>query len=233
MVSTRLLISLFFSLFTNTIGVTVTFMFHIFFSSRARSESLSLFSLSFSFTLWSARMAKYTTQKVLFSFFFLFLTIARSGCLAEIRWFVCVSKSLRSFCASFSWTDPGLCIYYLFVWSNLNFLHNSQWITFPTQSCLVLYSFCVNLLHSLIMWLIISSLSPHNLHRLFCCILSIYHSSSSSSSYYYYYYYYYYYSLRVFHISFSWWSFTGVWVTTSLLKSPGLFSVFWPFSVML
>ena len=27
--------------------------------------------------------------------------------------------------------------------------------------------------------------------------------------------------------------FTAVWVTTSLLKSPGLFSVFWPFSIML
>ena len=34
-------------------------------------------------------------------------------------------------------------------------------------------SFSANLLHSLIMWLIISSLSPHNLHFLFCCILSI------------------------------------------------------------
>ena len=30
------------------------------------------------------------------------------------------------------------------------------------------------------------------------------------------------YSFRVFHISVSWWSFTGVWVTASLLKSPGL-----------
>ena len=40
------------------------------------------------------------------------------------------------------------------------------------------------------------------------------------------------YSLRVFHISFSWGSFTGVWVTASLLKSPGLFSVFWPFSII-
>ena len=40
-------------------------------------------------------------------------------------------------------------------------------------------------------------------------------------------------SLRVFHISFSWWSFTGVWVTASLLKSPGLFSVFWQFTIML
>ena len=39
--------------------------------------------------------------------------------------------------------------------------------------------------------------------------------------------------IRVFHISVSWWSFTGDWVTASLLKSPGLFSVFWPFSIML
>ena len=51
--------------------------------------------------------------------------------------------------------DSGLSIYNLFLWSNLNFLHNSKWITFPTQSCLVLYSFCVNLIHSLIVWLIV------------------------------------------------------------------------------
>ena len=70
--------------------------------------------------------------------------------------------------------DSLLYIYHLFVWSNLNFLHNTQWITFPTQSCLVLYSFCANLQHSLIMWLFVSSLSSHNLHLLFCCILSIF-----------------------------------------------------------
>ena len=39
--------------------------------------------------------------------------------------------------------------------------------------------------------------------------------------------------IRVFHLSESWWSFTGDWVTTSLVKSPELFSVLWPFSVML
>ena len=45
---------------------------------------------------------------------------------------------------------------------------------------------------------------------------------------------YYYYSLiRAFHISVSRWFFTGVWVIASLLKSPGLFLVFWPFSTML
>ena len=43
----------------------------------------------------------------------------------------------------------------------------------------------------------------------------------------------YYYSLiRAFHVSVSRWFFTGVWVTASLLKSPGFFSVFWPFSII-
>ena len=82
-------------------------------------------------------------------------------------------KSHRSLCVSLSRTDAGLCIYHLFVWSNLNFMHISQWITLPTQSCLVLYYFCANLLHSLIMWLMVSSLSPHRQHLLFCCVLSI------------------------------------------------------------
>ena len=85
-------------------------------------------------------------------------------------------KSHRSLCVSFSKTDAGLCIYYLLVWSNINFLHISQWITLPTQSCLALYSLCINFLHSLIMRLIVSSLSLHSLHLLFCwvsCILAL------------------------------------------------------------
>ena len=97
-----------------------------------------------------------------------------SGLLDEIRWSVCISKSHWSLCVSFSRTVAGLCIYHLFVWSNLNFLHISQWITLAIQSCLILYSFSANLLHSLIMWLMVSSLSPHNLHFLFCCVLSIF-----------------------------------------------------------
>ena len=60
-----------------------------------------------------------------------------------------------------------------FVWSTFNFLHISQWITLPSYSSLGLYSFCNNLLHSLIMQLMVSSLSSHRLHLLFCCVLSI------------------------------------------------------------
>ena len=43
-----------------TIGTIVTFMFHSFFNSLARSRHLSFFSLSFRFILWSARTAKST-----------------------------------------------------------------------------------------------------------------------------------------------------------------------------
>ena len=151
-----------------TIGTIVTFMFHSFFNSLARSRYLSFFSLSFRFLLWSVGTAKSTILQILF-----LLIIMRSGLLAGIRWSVCILKSHRSSCESFSWTGAGLCIYNLFVCSNWNFLQISQWITLPTQLCLALYSFCVNLLHSLIMWLIVSSLSPHSLHLLFCCVLSI------------------------------------------------------------
>ena len=104
---------------------------------------------------------------------FLLGIIMRSGLLAGIRWSVCMLKSHRSLRKSFSRTGAGLCIYHLFVWSNWNFLHISQWITLPTQSCFALYSFYANLLHSLIMWLIVSSLSLHSLHLLFCGVLSI------------------------------------------------------------
>ena len=179
MVSTRPLISKSFSPFNNllvtvprapnTIGINITFMFHCYFNCLARSRYLSFLSFSFSFTLWSACSSNSTILHLLF----ILLLIIRSALLDEIRLSVCMSKSYRSLCVSFFKTDAGLCIYHLFVWSNFIFLHNSQWINLPTQSCLVLYSFCDDLLHLLVMWLIVSSLLPQNLHLLFCCVLSI------------------------------------------------------------
>ena len=136
-----------------TIGMIVTFIFHSFFNSLARSRYLSFFSHSFSFIQpgqQSRQFCKYSFFLIFFFVFFLLIIIS-FGLLAEIRWSVCMSKSHRSLCVSFSRTDAGLYIYHLLVWSNLNFLHISQWITLPTQSCLALSSFCANLLHSLIM----------------------------------------------------------------------------------
>ena len=152
-----------------TIGIIATCMFHNFLNCQARSRYYSFFSHSFSFILWSAGTAKSTILQVLF----ILLIIIKSGLLAGIWWSVCKLKSHRSLCVTFSRTGSGLCIYHLLVWSNWNFLHISQWITLPSQSCLALYSRCANLRHSLILWLMVSSLSPHNLHLLFCWVLSI------------------------------------------------------------
>ena len=80
-----------------TIGTIVTFMFHSFFNSLARSRYLSFFSHSFSFILWSAGTAKSTNSLFL-------LIVIRSGLLAGIRWSVCLLKSHRSLCVSFSRT---------------------------------------------------------------------------------------------------------------------------------
>ena len=78
-----------------TIGTIITFMFHSFFNSLARSRYLYFFSHSFSFILWSAGTAKSIILQILFFFFFFFLLIIiRSGLLAEIRWSVCLSNAL-------------------------------------------------------------------------------------------------------------------------------------------
>ena len=58
-----------------TIGVIVTFMFHSFFNSLARSRYLSLFSHSFSFILWSAGTAKSTILQIFFFFCWLLLLL--------------------------------------------------------------------------------------------------------------------------------------------------------------
>ena len=148
--------------------VNIQHMFHSFFNSLARSKYLF-----FQFNSVISRNGKIDNFANSLFFFFFLLSIIRSVLLAEIRWSVCTSKSHRSLCVSFSRTGARLCICHLFVWSYLNFLHIFYWITLSTQSCLVLYSFCANLLHSFIMWLMVSSLSPHSLHLLFCCVLSI------------------------------------------------------------
>ena len=116
-----------------TIGISITFIFHSFFSSLSRSRYLFLFAfLQFYFVASQKSKVHYLGGSLFL------LTITRSGHLAEIWWSVCISKSQRSLCVSFYRIDSGL---YIFVrWSNLNFLQNSLCITLPTQPCLVLYS---------------------------------------------------------------------------------------------
>ena len=125
-----------------------------YFYSLARSRYLSFFPFSFSFNMYSTGTAKFTIRQVCF----FLLIINWSGRLAKIRWSIFISKSQRSSCVSFTRTDYGLYIYHLFVLSNFNFLHNSQCISFPTQSFLVLYFRCI----CCFIRSMVSSLSAHS-----------------------------------------------------------------------
>ena len=118
-----------------TIGIIVTFLFHIFFQFSSKVEILILLFTFFQFYSVVSRDSK---DDNFANSLFLLLIVIRYGLLPMIRWSVCKSKSHRSLCVPFSRTCAGLCIYHLFVWSNLNFLHISQCITLSTQLCLVL-----------------------------------------------------------------------------------------------
>ena len=132
---------------------------------------------------------------VFFFLFFVFLLIV-TNLLAGIRW----SLNPREFCVPFSRTDAGFCIWSNGIWSNFNIFHDSQWISFSSQLCLVLYTFWSNWLHSLIMWLIVLYLSPHLPTLVIRYVLSIFTLTSlrgcfvlqlEATKFLYYYYHYY------------------------------------------
>ena len=124
---------------------------------------------------WKEGKVNYTPN---YLFFFLLIN-ARSCLPVVIRRSVSILKFYRNVCIIFSAMNSCLCIYYFAVWSNFNLLHNSQWIIFSTQACLVLYSLYTSLRHLHIMCLMVWSHSPHKLHLLlllvvvliFACIL--------------------------------------------------------------
>ena len=180
MVSTRHLISKYSSPSTNPFGdctkSTYYIWYHrhihvppVFFNSLTRSKYLSFFSFSFSFTVVIRVSKGYNLANSLFIFCWLLLGLVVCRRLDVPFVFQNPWKVFVSFFRTGAW----LCLSHLFVWSNLKFLHIPQWIILPTHSYLVLYSSCAYLLYLLIMLLIVSSLSPHNLYLLFCCILSI------------------------------------------------------------
>ena len=77
------------------IGINVTFMFHSFFFNSPSTSKYYLSFHFFNFILWSAGTAKSTILQFLFFFCFL-LIVLKSGRLADIRWFVCMSKFHRT-----------------------------------------------------------------------------------------------------------------------------------------
>ena len=155
-----------------TISIIVTFMFHTFFNSLARSRYLSYFSLSFNFIVVSrySKIHNFASSLFSFSFSFFFFFFFVDYSMTKIRWSVCTSKSRWCFCVSFSRTGAYHYYYY---------------------------------------YLLI------RIFRIIIIIIIII------------------YSLELFTSALADGFFKWVWVTASLLKSPGLFLVFWPFSTML
>ena len=119
------------------VGITVTIMFHaFFFHFMVSCKYFLVVSLSSIFFVVRQK------DKILeIPIFFFFLINAR------IRGSVCISNSQRIVSVLFFRRKSGLCIYYLVVWLNLILLHSSKWITFPSQSILILCFFCASLLH--------------------------------------------------------------------------------------
>ena len=100
-----------------TFGIIATFMFHNVFFSIPWQGRGTYPSFYFLLVLFCGQPGEQRPQFckslfVCFLGFFFFFFIIRSRLLTEMRWSVCMSKSHRSLCVSFSWTDDGLCIYH-------------------------------------------------------------------------------------------------------------------------
>ena len=112
---------------------TSLFIFHNIFSSLARSKYLSLFSFSLIFTLWSVETAKSTIQQDPSLFFFVVFVVVVDN---HLVW-----SSVRDHVICLYLKTAGKWLYLILpngdsgCTLNLNFLHNSLWITFPTQGC--------------------------------------------------------------------------------------------------
>ena len=121
-----------------TTGVNVTFMIRRFLFSLAKSRNLSFFSLSFSFSLWSAETSMSTIQQVIFlSYFFLNLLFfigyhyfRSSGRDSVIRLYLKIPEKFMYLI----FQDGFWTVHIPFVrMVKFLFLHHFQWITFPIK----------------------------------------------------------------------------------------------------
>ena len=152
----------------NKIDITVTLLFNSFFQSKIQ-KCIFLYVFVHLYSVVS-HDSKVNKSASLFFSYWLLLTLVVWLTIGDLF----VSQNLRGVCASHSSGSILSCAFTIGSFGQIyNFLHNSHGITFPNQSCLILYSLSASLLHLFIMWLIVSSMSTHNLQLLFCWILSI------------------------------------------------------------
>ena len=96
------------------IGITVTLIFHSFFTSLVRSKYFSVFSISFILTavVWNVKIYKLVNS------LFLLLIKNRSILLADIRWSIRISKSQRILFITFSRMD--VCAYIILLYGQVS-----------------------------------------------------------------------------------------------------------------
>ena len=135
---------------TITIDIIFILILYSFFTSLAKSQYMSIILISYSFTLLSAGTATFTRWHDVFFFvfcfffrvFFFFFFYSKLGIVFWNLYLKLPENFMHRICLRLkSKTDSTFCRYLLLVWSNFNFLRNSPWIPFPTQSFLTLYSF--------------------------------------------------------------------------------------------
>ena len=167
-------------------------------------------------------------KNIRFMMFFLLIR-TRSDLQACIRWSICISKP-NNYNESFSPLALADGFSLEFAWQQVNSsLKTSAQFSVRTQYCCCLDGLHFSYYFDVFSYVFqsfgdCSKCNNYNwYHRLFH-VPYFFHFYSK---------FYYYLLIRAFQISINRWFFTGVWVTASLLKSPGLFSVFWPFSIML
>ena len=122
-------------------------MFHILLISPFSSWYLSIFSLSFSLTLMSPGIA-ISIMAQLFLFLFTTTIFGFLALTSLSHWSITYHKIFTS---SFSTTPSGACSCH-FPLFRLYFPYNFQRTILATLSRLLLYSFCVNFLHSITIW---------------------------------------------------------------------------------
>ena len=125
-----------------SISITVTSMFRSFFNYLGRYIYLSICWLFFQFYSVVFRDGKIQNSagSIFVDYQNVWLSLA-------IR----LNQKFKNYLVSLFLQDGFLVVHIpFFGWANLNSFDNSHWVTFPTQPYLVLYTFCINLLHSLL-----------------------------------------------------------------------------------
>ena len=105
-----------------SIAITITFLFHGWIYSLARSSCQYFRFLRFSFcgplTRQTPVYGNFSFYLILFHFFF--STITWYGFLNSLKWSIFMSNSQRISCVLFSGTDSSLCIYHLVILYHFN-----------------------------------------------------------------------------------------------------------------